>query len=48
VETLSVAWGELAGLELSVAGLDTSPMAVELVAPSEPTLVLSSRPASAP
>lgn len=41
VETLSIALGELAGLELSVAALETSPMAVELVAPSEPTLVLS-------
>lgn len=41
VETLSVAWNDMADLKLTLATVDTSPMAVELVAPSDPTLLLN-------
>jgi len=41
VETMSVAWTEMADLRLRLAALETSPMAVELVPPSEPTLLLN-------
>jgi flagellar motor switch protein FliM len=41
VEALSTTWTEMAGVRLSLAGLETSPMAVELVPPSEPTLMVS-------
>ncbi len=41
VESMSTAWTEMAGLTLSIARLETSPTAVELVPPSEPTLLVN-------
>ena len=41
VETMSVAWKEMAGLELRLLALESSPTSVELVPPSEPTLLLN-------
>ncbi|MDP9385707.1 MAG: FliM/FliN family flagellar motor switch protein [Actinomycetota bacterium] len=41
VESMSTAWTEMAGLSLRIARLETSPTGVELVPPSEPTLLVN-------
>jgi flagellar motor switch protein FliM len=41
VETLSATWSDLADVKLELAGMETSPMGVELVPPSEPTLLMN-------
>jgi flagellar motor switch protein FliM len=40
VESLSALWSELVDVELSLASSGTTPVTVQLVAPSEPTLLL--------
>lgn len=41
VETLSGAWLDLAEVKLRLIGMETSPMSVELVPASEPTLLMN-------
>lgn len=41
VEPLSTTWSELAGVELSLAAMSATPSTVQIVPPSEPTLVVA-------
>ena len=41
IDEMSVAWQDLCGVSLKVAATETSPIAVQVASPSEPTLILT-------